>query len=236
MKFLAIALIVLVGCASTGKKDNDSKTGFPLAYEQDFEDPSSIDGFVFSDPESWFLTGGKDGGWSLEFAGKGSYKTRVRSPLIVSLISGYKFGDFVLEADLLQTGREYGHRDMCVFLNFVDSAKFYYVHMASKADPNAHNVFIVNEAPRTNIADQTTDGINWVDEHWHHIRIERMCGEGSIKVFFDDMEPPIMMASDNTFTEGFLGFGSFDDSGKVDNIRIWSPDASKAEAPIFSKK
>jgi hypothetical protein len=236
MKYLALSLIIILCFAFTSWQNSDTKTGFPLAYEQNFEDPSSIEGFVFSDPEPWFLTGGKDGGWALEFAGTGNYQTKVRSPLIIGLISDYVFGDFVLEADLLQTGKEYGHRDMCVFFSFRDSTRFYYVHMASKADPNAHNVFIVNDAPRTNFAKETTDGIRWIDEHWHHIRIERFTAEGSIKVFFDDMDTPIMIASDKTFTEGSLGFGSFDDSGKIDNIRIWSPDVSKSETHFFSKK
>jgi len=236
MKFLAFILIIISSCAFTGRQNSDTKTGFPLAYELDFEDPASIERFVFADPEPWFLTGGKNGGWALEFAGKGNYETKVRSPLIVGLISDYVFSDFVLEADLLQTGREYGHRDMCVFFGFQDSTRFYYVHMASKADPNAHNVFIVNDAPRTNIAEETTDGIRWIDEHWHHIRIERLTNEGKIEVYFDDMDTPIMIASDKTFVEGYLGFGSFDDTGKIDNIRIWSPDVSRSESPFFSKK
>ena len=216
--------------------NSDPKTGFPLAYEQDFENPASMNGFVFSDPESWFLTGGKGGGRSLEFAGKGNYQPRVSSPHSLGLIADYTFGDFVLEAEVMQTGREYGHRDLCIFFNFVDSAQFYYVNLASQADPNAHNVFIVNDAPRCNIAEQTTDGVQWIDGYWHHIRIERKTGEGTIKVFFDDMNNPVMIASDKTFNNGYLGFGSFDDSGKVDNIKIWSSDASKSDVPFFSKK
>ncbi|MCK4748894.1 MAG: hypothetical protein KAT15_17695, partial [Bacteroidales bacterium] len=232
MKYIAFLVALILCIAFTSEPRSDVKTGFPLIYEQDFEDLSSIDGFVFSDPEPWFLTGGKDGGRALEFAGKGNYQTKVRSPFIIGLVSDHIFADFVLEADILQTGREYGHRDICVFFSFQDSSRFYYVHMASKADPNAHNVFIVNDAPRTNIAEETTDGIRWIDEHWHHIRIERFTGDGLVKVYFDDMDTPIMIAHDKTFIEGYLGIGSFDDSGKIDNIRVWSPDARKADAPF----
>ena len=32
------------------------------------------------------------------------------------------------------------------------------------------------------------------------------------------MTLPIMTATDKTFGDGFVGFGSFDDTGKVDNI------------------
>ena len=236
MKYLAFLLILPLCFSFTNDRAGDAKSGFPLVYEQDFEDPSSIGGFVFSDPESWFLTGGKDGGWALEFAGRGNYKTKVRSPFIVGLISDHVFGDFVLEADVLQTGKEYGHRDMCFFFSFQDSSRFYYIHIASQAGPHAHNIFIVHDAPRNAIAEENTDGIQWIDEHWHHIRIERFTEEGLIRVYFDDLETPVMIAHDKSFIEGYLGFGSFDDSGKVDNIRIWSPDARESEATFFSNK
>ena len=236
MIYIAFALAFIFNCAGNFPDLNDPKTGFPLAYEQDFEDPLSMNSFEFPDPEPWFLTSGKGGGLALEFAGKGNYETKVRSPFIIGLISGMSFGDFVLEADVLQTGREYGHRDMCLFFNFSDSAKFYYVHLASVADPHAHNVFIVNEKPRTAIADQTTDGIRWINDHWHRIRIERITSEGSIRVYFDDLDAPVMIASDKTFQSGLIGFGSFDDSGKIDNIKIWSADASKTDLELFSKK
>ena len=103
--------------------------------------------------------------------------------------------------------------------------------VAPKADPNAHNIFIVNKAPRTNIAKTTTQGVNWGLEVWHKVRLERNVAEGTIKVYFDDLREPIMTAEDKTFGEGFVGFGSFDDTGKVDNIKIWAPSAKKATQP-----
>lgn len=236
MRSLVITLICLTGCSCSLRNASDGKTGFPLAYEQDFEDPASISGFEFTDPASWFRTSGNGGGWALECAGAGDYQPKVRSPFSIALISDVEFADFVLEADLMQTGREYGHRDMCLFFSFTDSVRFYYVHMASQADPHAHNIFIVNDEPRVSIAEQTTDGIRWIDEHWHHVRLERITSEGSIRVYFDDMDTPIMVAHDRTFERGLIGFGSFDDSGKIDNIRIWSPDAEKTSFSIFSKK
>ncbi len=44
----------------------------------------------------------------------------------------------------------------------------------------------------------------------------------------------IMSAEDRTFGVGWLGFGSFDDTGKVDNIRVWAPVAAELKsAPFF---
>jgi hypothetical protein len=214
----------------------DAKTGFPLIYEQDFEEQGAIYGFVFSDPASWFVTGGKDGGLALEYAGRGDYKPRVRSPLIIGLIDNLVLGDFILEADVLQTGREYGHRDMCFFFGFQDSIRFYYVHLSSVADQVAHTVHIVNDLPQEGIANERTDGIRWIDDHWHHIRLERLTESGTIRMYFDDMDTPVMVANDKTFPAGYVGFGSFDDSGKIDNILIWARESRKKKSDIFMKK
>ncbi len=215
---------------------SDLKTGFPLIYKQDFTEQEAIHGFVFSDPAPWFLTGGKDGGLALEYAGRGDYEPRVRSPLIIGLIDNLVLGDFILEADVLQTGKEYGHRDMCIFFGFQDSTRFYYVHLASLADPVAHTVHIVNDEPRRSIIKERTDGIRWMDDHWHHIRLERHVDDGDIKMYFDDMETPVMVANDKTFPAGYVGIGSFDDSGKIDNIRIWARESRKIKSAIFMKK
>ena len=101
--------------------------------------------------------------------------------------------------------------------------------MATKADPNAHNVFIVNNEPRKNFAKTTTAGVNWGLNIWHKVRLERKVAEGTIRVYFDDMTIPIMVAEDKTFGAGLIGFGSFDDTGKVDNIRIWGPKLEEAK-------
>jgi len=55
-------------------------------------------------------------------------------------------------------------------------------------------------------------------------------------MYFDNMEEPLMEARDKTFGSGFVGFGSFDDSGKIDNIRIWSPGQESSATGFFSRK
>ena len=46
---------------------------------------------------------------------------------------------------------------------------------------------------------------------------------GEIRVYFDDMKTPAMTATDKTFGAGRVGFGSFDDTGNFDDIRIYTP-------------
>lgn len=204
--------------------------GYSLVYEQHFDAPASLSGFVVSDPKAWqFAADGSS--FALELARQSQYTPSVRSPFNIALIGDRIFGDFVLEADLIQTGKEYGHRDMCLFFGVQDPSHFYYAHIATQTDDHAHNIFIVREAPRTKISKTTTAGVNWGLGIWHRVRLERQAG--TIRVYFDDLKQPIMTAEDATFGPGWVGFGSFDDTGKVDNVRIWAPTPPQPKTPAF---
>jgi len=206
---------------------------YHLVYTQDFESPQSLRGFEMSDPRAWRIGQGKTGK-TMELYGKSDYEARVRSPFNIALIKDLIVGDFILEANLSQTGREYGHRDLCLFFNVQNPTNFYYVHIASVADDNANNIFLVNDEPRTNIATKTTDGTDWGETNsWHKVRIERMVKTGTIKIYFDDMTAPIMEATDTHFDQGSIGFGSFDDTGQFDNIKIWAPSLGMQKVGFF---
>lgn len=217
--FLAICN---VGISSLAFAQIRIPEGYKLLYRQDFSSANAINEFEMSDKSAWKSTSGEQG-W-LELFGESQYEARVRSPFNIALLKDHNFGDFILEADLAQSGREYGHRDLCLFFGAKDATNFYYVHIASVADQNANNIFLVNDAPRINIATKTTKGTDWGETNsWHKVRIERNISDGIIKVFFDDMKNPIMEATDTHFDYGRIGFGSFDDTGRFDEIRIWGP-------------
>ncbi|MBK8001363.1 MAG: hypothetical protein IPK15_22325 [Verrucomicrobia bacterium] len=91
----------------------------------------------------------------------------------------------------------------------------------------------MNGAPRKNFAKETTKGVNWGLGVWHKVRLERNVAAGTIKVYFDDLTKPIMAAEDKTFSSGQIGFGSFDDTGMVDNIRIWAPGVETKPSGFF---
>jgi len=213
---------LLASCATTGGT-KDAATGYPLVYEQDFALAESMADLVFSDALAWDRT--DEGGPALELLGGGDYAPPHRSPREIALIADLLLRDFVLEVDLLQTGREYGHRDMCLFFGFVSPARYYYVHLASAPDAHAHNAFLVDDAPRRNLAPVMPAGVEWGDGAWHRVRLERTVADGAIRVFFDDMTRPTIAAADTTLEWGRVGFGSFDDSGKVARVRIWAPES-----------
>jgi hypothetical protein len=141
----------------------------------------------------------------------------------IARLAGKTFGDVIIEADCQQTGREYGHRDMVFVYGYQSPSQFYYTHIATAADDHAHNSFIVNNAARVKFAKSTTKGVDWGLNMWRKVRIERKASDGTVRVFFEDMKEPIMVAEDKTFGPGEIGFGSFDDTGKITNIRVYVP-------------
>jgi hypothetical protein len=224
--------VVLISIGSIFGAPSDLPRGYKLLYEQNFAEPSAIRDFVLTDTKAWKIS--QEGEHSaLELAGESNYKPVVRSPLSIALIGDKVFADFILEADLMQTGKEYGHRDLCLFFGFQNPTNFYYVHIASAADEHAHNIFLVKNAPRTKIAKETTKGVNWGAGIWHKVRLERRISDGMIKVYFDDMTLPIMFATDHSLGAGYVGFGSFDDTGKFDNIKIWGPALEDRKTEFF---
>ena len=216
-------LLVVAWSANAYSQSIKANPDYKLVYSQDFEASNALNDYEMTDERAWRIGSG-DTGNTMELYGKSDYEARVRSPFNISLLKNVVVGDFILEANLAQSGREYGHRDLCLFFGVNSPTNFYYVHIASVADNNANNIFLVNDEPRTNIATKTTNGTNWGPTNsWHKVKIERKVDEGSIKIYFDNMEEPIMEANDKHFVEGRIGFGSFDDTGQFDNIKIWAP-------------
>jgi hypothetical protein len=229
-----IFCVFLIGVLAASAAETSVPSGYKLLYEQKFDKADVIKDFAMTDPGAWRIADTNDQR-ALELVRQSKYKPAVRSPVNIALIADKVFTDFILEVDLIQTGREYGHRDMCLFYGVQNPTNFYYTHIATAADPNAHNVFIVKNAPRTNIAKETTKGVNWGLNVWHKVRLERDTKVGAIRVYFDDLSKPIMIAEDNNFTIGYIGFGSFDDTGMIDNIRIWGPTVEMKKTEFFSR-
>ncbi len=207
---------------------------YALLYAQDFSTERVLEDFEMTDPSTWRL-GTDNGDHFLElFQGVGAYRPRVRSPRSIALLTKVAVGDFILEIDAESTDIHDGaHRDVCFFFGAKDPSNFYYAHIATKADPNAHNIFLVNDAPRTNIAEQTTGGVEWGVGIRHRIRIERTIEDGKIRVFFNDMATPIMEATDHHFDFGHVGFGSFDNTCRFYEMRLYASSEAPRQDDFF---
>lgn len=221
MKLTSIALTIALALSANAALAVDSHDpagkGLPLVFEDDFK--GGTDRWNMTDPKAWELL--KDGDREvLSLSGKSDYQPPVRSPHSIAWVNHLDMESFVLEVVVKQTGREYGHRDSCLFFGRQGADQFYYVHIASVADPHAHSIFKVDKEPRVSIAKERTDGFKWTDGY-HKVRIVRDGESGAIDVYVDDMEKPIMQTVDKTFVGGTVGVGSFDDQGYFDSVRVW---------------
>ncbi len=219
---LLMLLLACTACAQEiseqppeDKADTSHLDDLPIVFEADFEN-GSLERWAFTDDKAWDLA--SIGGNSVLALTRGSrYRPEVRSPRSIAWAETVDVGSFILDLKVKQTGREYGHRDSCIFFGKQDASHFYYVHIASVADPHAHSIFLVNGEPRVSIAEERTNGANWTED-FHHVRIIRDIESGLIEVYMDDMDVPIMRTHDKTFTSGPIGVGSFDDEGQFDEI------------------
>ena len=234
MKNTLLACITLFGVgpllvlpsASTLAGEKTKLHGLPLIFSEDFED--GADHWQPTDPKAWKISKGRGGKVYNQFVRRSKYNPPHRSPYNVSLLKDRIVSDFVLTAKVRSTILDYGHRDVCLFFGYQDSAHFYYVHLGKRADDHANQIFIVNAKPRTKISLKTTKGTNW-DDKWHNVKIVRSTADGTIEIFYDDMKTPVMIAKDKTFTWGQIGLGSFDDTGDWDDVRLRGVKVKKPE-------
>jgi len=133
-----------------------------------------------------------------------------------------------MELNLASTVEENPNQDLCLFFGYQDPANFYYIHIASQPDDVHHKIHVVDDADRTSITADYNTGVTWGTD-WHTARVIRDVDSGAIEVYFDDMSAPIMTATDDRFQLGRIGLGSFDDTGRFDNIRVWLPTQSFPE-------
>ncbi len=198
----------------------------PERAREDFEQGNS--GWRFTDAAAWRLENA-GGSTVLHQFQRSRYKPPHRSPYNIALWKSHDVTDFVLTARVRSTTRDYPHRDVCLFFGYQDPAHFYYVHFGKRADDHANQIFIVNGKARTKISEKSTKGTPWNDD-WHTVRVVRRVGDGTIEVYFDDMNHPVMVAHDQTFDHGLVGIGSFDDTAQWDDIVLQAAGASPAKS------
>jgi hypothetical protein len=189
----------------------------PLLVKDDFSE--GADRWSPKDSKQWKVKEAEGKHVYSLFDKAGSYQPPHRSPVNIALLKDVAVGDFDLTVRLLSTHPDYGHRDVVLVFGYQDPAHFYYVHLAPEADDHANQIFIVNDAPRKKISLTTTEGTKW-DDQWHTIRVSRSTKEGTIQVFFDDLDKPVMTAKDDTFTWGQVGIGSFDDTADFEVVEV----------------
>lgn len=210
-------LVAIASVAIAQSKTETESRGMPILFSEDFEIGS--DRWQTTDPESWYRH--KNGESHVFGLNKrvSKYEPEVRSPHNIALIKDLQVSNLVLIFRVRSTKDTGNHRDCCAFFGYQDPKHFYYVHLGAKPDPASGQIMIVNGEPRRPLTENKKE-IPW-DDQWHTVKVARSSSEGTIEVFFDDMETPIMKAEDKTFGKGQVGIGSFDDMNDFDDVQLF---------------
>ncbi len=218
-----VCLALLIPFAGVLAEECD---GLPLVYSTGFEE--GADDWSPTDPDAWKITE-LDGNKVYHQFKRSQYNPPHRSPHNIALLDDVLVSDFVLKVKVMSTARTAGaHRDMDVFFGRQDPANFYYVHLGARPDPHSSQIMLVDDAPRKMITKNESPGIPWTDG-WHQVKVVRKVSDGTIEIYFDDMDKPVMVAEDKTFTWGRIGLGSFDDHGYWDDLKLYGKKVARPE-------
>jgi hypothetical protein len=212
---LIIGVMLFLGAGGNTAGD------WPLLVSADFEDGKAA-GWKPNDPGHWRVVE-RDGSWVYELTAPGE-QGKVRAPTSWSLIAGQEVSSFVFTGRMkCAADPANDKRDLCVFFHFQDPTHFYYVHFSASSD-NAHNIIgLVNGADRVkiNLEPPGKSIFRLTDLEWHNFKVTYDAASGRVEAFLDDMDTPILTAVDKTLAHGFVGVGSFDDTGCFDDIKLW---------------
>ena len=127
---------------------------------------------------------------------------------------------FTLNVDARLTKFDASNNDLCIAFARQEDTRFYYAHLGVRADGVHHQIHLVDRADRKAITATRTAGTPWKPGRWHRLEVVHDTTTGSIAVYFDDMEKPVLTAKDKTLDHGWIGLGSFDDLGEFKNLEI----------------
>jgi hypothetical protein len=121
---------------------------------------------------------------------------------------------------------ETADRDVIIVFGYKSDTEFYYAHLSTDNTIYPHNgIFKVNNADRERIDYQwngRSRGANpaVTDAEWHDVKVKHLPATGEIAVYLDGATDPLMTARDTTFSSGRVGFGSFDNIGRLRYLKV----------------
>jgi hypothetical protein len=142
------------------------------------------------------------------------------------LTKGPAFESVRIDAEVrIDTPVEITNRDVIIVFGYRSDTEFYYAHLSTDNTIYPHNgIFVVNNADRVRIEDQWIGHLGALpaidDTDWHRVRVVHCADSGEIAVYMDGSPFPLMTAVDNTFDSGRVGFGSFDNIGRLRDLTV----------------
>lgn len=142
------------------------------------------------------------------------------------LTAGPAWTSFRLEAEVrIDEPVSVNQRDVVLLWDFLSDTRFHYVHLSQDTTIYAHNgIFVVDDADRLRLDDQWNGSSGAPpaidDADWHRVRVDHCGPTGRTAVYLDGADSPLMTATDTTLTGGRVGFGSFDNYGRLRNLTV----------------
>lgn len=204
---LIIALPLALACA--GGSDSGASLSPSL------NEAADAAAWEFQNPASWTVGGGV-----LQLHVPGQPGGPIRKPAEWAILQSEALENVVVEAEVRADApvTRMG-RDVLLFFGYQSPTRFYYAHLSNEATPPHNGIFLVNDADRVRIDDGAAEP-RLMDAEWHQVRLERDVESGSIRVYLDDMQAPLLEAVDTTLRSGRVGFGSFDDPAAFRNVEV----------------
>lgn len=173
--------------------------------------------------DEWTLDG--NGGWAirdglllLEKAGRPGGP--IRKPGALAILKTPALGDASIVVELRSDAPEdVLRRDLLLVAGWQSPTRLYYVHLSAIRDDVHNGIFVVGNADRRRIDDQS-DRPALKDRAWPAARLVHTASIGRLELFVDGEAIPIMTATDRTIPSARLGVGSFDDAGAFRGIRV----------------
>ncbi|MFI6386410.1 calcium-binding protein [Nonomuraea sp. NPDC050547] len=142
------------------------------------------------------------------------------------LTAGPEFASVEIEATVrLDTPVSVSNRDVIIVFGYRSDTQFSYVHLSQDNTIYPHNgIFVVNNADRLRLDHQWNGQVGAppavTDAQWHRVRVRHCVATGEIAVYMDGSTTPLMTATDRTFGTGRVGFGSFDNIGRMRDMSL----------------
>jgi len=187
--------------------------GGDASWSVDFE-KNDLSEWHLPIPADW-QHGQEGGNGFLRLATKGPVGDP-RRPVKFALFKPGCVSDFELEVKARREGKS-----LLVAFGFQNRSHFYYAHISS--DPGTqrvHNGLLkVNGGERYRIGGAGAAPV-LPTTGWHHVRIVRKVEAGTIDLFADGEAEPRFSVIDKDYAYGWVGLGSFDETGDFDDFKL----------------
>ncbi|RFC70546.1 PQQ-dependent sugar dehydrogenase [Streptomyces sp. AcE210] len=142
------------------------------------------------------------------------------------LTAGPRYSNVTIEAEVrIDTPVDITNRDVIVVWDYNSDTQFQYAHLSSDNSIYPHNgLFTVDNADRLRIDDQWNGTYGAPpaikDAAWHKVRLTHCADTGETAVYMDGSRTPLITGTDPVFSSGRVGFGSFDNNGRIRNLKV----------------